>query len=142
MHRSSKRFLLYVKQHRAAIPPFFPWLSWKFWAVRFRPQSFAATQRIRLYISLFFSFGEIGRQIFLEFLKLWYAMHEYRLFAFAAGSFADLPKICLVSSASSTDERHETGKAFLIVPAYWQLVYLPRKTDYTRFPGSYSRKLK
>ena len=69
-------------------------------------------------------------------------MREYMLFAFAAGSFADLPKICLVSSASSPDERLETGKAFLIVPAYWQLVYLPRKTDYTRFPGSYSRKLK
>ena len=98
----------------------------------------ATTQRIRLYISPFFSFGEIGSQIFLEFLKLWYAMREYRLFAFVAGSFADLPKICLVSSASSTDERHETGKAFLIVPAYWQLVYLPRKTDYTRFTGSYS----
>ena len=69
-------------------------------------------------------------------------MREYRLFAFAAGSCADLPKICLVSSASSTGERLETGKAFLIVPAYWQLVYLPRKTDYTRFSGSYSRKLK
>ena len=69
-------------------------------------------------------------------------MREYRLFAFVAGSFADLPKIYLVSSASSTDERHETGKAFLIVPAYWQLVYLPRKTDYTRFSCSYSRKLK
>ena len=118
--------------------PFLHWLSWRFWAVRFRPQSFAATQRIRLYISLFFSFGEIGSQIFLEFLYLRYAMREYRLSSFAAGSFADLPKICLVSSASSTDERHETGKAFLIVPAYWQLVYLPRKTDYTRFSGSYS----
>ena len=69
-------------------------------------------------------------------------MREYMLFAFAAGSCADLPKIYLVSSASSTGERLETGKAFLIVPAYWQLVYLPLKTDYTRFSGSYSRKLK
>ena len=69
-------------------------------------------------------------------------MREYRLFAFVAGSFADLPKICLVSSASSTGERHETGKAFLIVPAYWQLVYLPRKTDYTRFFGFVFPKIK
>ena len=85
----------------------------EFWAVRFRPQSFATTQLIRLYISLFFSFGEIGRQIFLEFLQLWYAMREYRLFAFVAGSFADLPKICLVSSVSSIGERLETWNAVI-----------------------------
>ena len=93
------------------------------------------TQRKRLYFSLFLLFVNHLYSNCLQCVKIGF----YVVIVAVMGTLQTIP---LLSSGSSTGERLETGKAFLIVPAYWQLVYLPRKTDYTRFSGSYSRKLK